>query len=135
MRKHRPFTICGNCEEIRYALHDAALKGEKTDSLMYMKREHLEIVSSERIDYQGVVTVRGLNPSDYLSIIANRVDQSAFGLLHHIVHNKFIRCHTMKVKLTGSIQHEHQNVLCLYSMTGKQEWGKSHCRDSSWPFD
>ena len=79
--------------------------------------DHLEMVRWERIEYKKHRDMAILHPEQYLSIIVDGADQSAFRLPRFAANTKGERGHSFKVRLIGVILHAVPNRLHLYTMT------------------
>lgn len=130
VRKHSRFAKCDVCEGLRSALKTAVLKRLSTVDLKAQKSTHLKRIWAERLSYKKNRDRAILDPNNYLSIIVDGADQSAFGLPHFTVKTKSERGHAIKVKLIGVLQHSTINVLRLFTMTDEHETGANHIIES-----
>jgi len=127
VRKSSRFTVCDTCEQIRAAMKDAVLKGGDTRELKARKREHLKMVSDERMEYQKKRDRTRLEPSVYCSVIVDGADQSAYGLPHFTTKTKDTsKGRGLKVHLIGALEHNVDNILHLFTMTEEHETGSNH---------
>ena len=126
VRKTTRFTKCGICERIRVALLDATARNLKTDAIIKQHSDHLQFIKNERLEYKAKVELSKLKPLEYLSIVVDGADQSAFALPHFMVSVKDQRGLGLKVHLIGLLQHAHQSVLELYTMTDEHKKGSNH---------
>lgn len=67
-----------------------------------------------------------ISPSDYMSIVVDGADQSAFGLPHFVTVTKDTKGHAIKIKLVGLIEHGVDNRIALYTMSENFETGANH---------
>ena len=67
-----------------------------------------------------------LQPDQFLSIIIDGADQSAFGLAHFMVKSKDDRGHALKVRLIGLLEHNQLNRLRLFTLTEEYPTGANH---------
>ena len=125
MRTQR-FSICGQCDRLKTCLREAILQGRDTSTIKEQRKLHLDFVFRERMEYHIKKDRARLNGSEYLSIIVDGADQSAFGLPHFTTKNKSQRGHALKVKLIGIIDHQVEKQLTLMTMTEEHATGANH---------
>ena len=130
VRKHTGFSKCDTCETLRASPRSAILSRKSTEDLKDRKTAHLHMVWEERLQYKKKKERAMLQPSDYLSMIVDGADQSAFGLPHFSVETKAERGHSIKVKLVGVLLHAMQNHLRLFALTDEHETGANHIIES-----
>ena len=95
-----------------------------------------EIQAAQKIHYDHVATERKaykmnkdnakINPSEFMSIVMDGADQSAFGIPHCVTMTKDTKGHSIKVKLIGILEHGPENNASLYTMTENFETGANH---------
>ena len=83
-------------------------------------------MGKERIEYQKKRDRSKLHSKEYLSIIIDGADQSAFGLPHFTPNVKNQRGHAMKVQFVGLLDHPLPNDLLLPTMTQEHKTGANH---------
>lgn len=130
VRKNSRFSKCDTCETLRASLRNAVLNRVSTMDLKERKSAHLRMVWQERLQYKKNRDRAILQPSQYMSMIIDGADQSAFGLPHFTVKTKNERGHSIKVKLVGVLQHGVQNHLRLYTLTDEHQTGANHIIES-----
>ena len=91
-----------------------------------LKAEHYDLVAKERQAYKMNKDKSLLNPSEYMSIVVDGADQSAFGLPHFVNITKDTRGHALKIKLIGVMEHSATGRVGLYTMTEDHETGANH---------
>lgn len=126
VRKSSRFTKCSLCEQLRSALVDTVRAGQSTEELLNQKRDHNSFVRKERREYFSKMERSILSPKEYISVIVDGADQSAFSLPHFTTKTKDQRGQGLKVHLIGLLQHSFTNNLCLYAMTENHETGSNH---------
>lgn len=126
VRKTSRFTKCTTCEHLRSAMVNAVRAGQPTDELLIQKRVHNEFVTRERREYCRKKEQAILRPKDFLSIIIDGADQTAFSIPHFTTSTKDQRGHGLKVHLIGLLKHGATNQLHLYTMTENHETGSNH---------
>lgn len=126
VRKASRFTKCGTCERLRSALQQAVSRRLSTHDLLVEKAEHLSFVNRERREYKRKSELAALYPTEYLSVVIDGADQSAFALPHFVHKVKDSRGHGIRVHLIGLLQHEKENRLHLFTMTDEHETGSNH---------
>lgn len=126
VRKYSRFTKCSTCERLRAALGDAFCNRQETRILKDQKRLHHEFIRRERLEYQSKRERAILYPADYLSLVIDGADQSAFTLPHFAVKTKEQRGVGIKIHLIGVLQHRSLNRLSLYTMTDEHQTGSNH---------
>ena len=99
-RVHR-FTLCGDCEAYKSAMRTGAKTGARLAQIMADKKAHYDLVATERQAYKMNQDNAKLNPSEYISVVIDGADQSAFGLPHFVTITKDTKGHSLKVKLIG----------------------------------
>lgn len=80
----------------------------------------------ERLEYKKRRDSAILNPSEYLSLIIDGADQSAYGFPHFAANTKVDRGNAMKVRLIGTLQHSVPKRLRLLTMTLKHKTGANN---------
>lgn len=126
VRRAIRFTKCATCERIRTALLDATSRNLSTDDLLLEQSKHLEFIYNERLEYKSKVELAKLKPLEYLSIVVDGADQSAYSLPHFIFDVKDQRGLGIKVHLIGLLHHAQQSILQLYTMTDEHKKGSNH---------
>ncbi len=128
VRKLGRFAKCTICEQLREGLAEATKNGDhKRQSLIKkMKTEHNEMVGRERREYKKKRDKARLQPTEYMSMIVDGADQSAFGLPHFMIKTKDDRGHTIKVRLVGLLEHNQVNKLRLFTLTEEFPSGANH---------
>ena len=120
------FTSCDTCDQLRTALREHIISGANTSSVKDRRKKHIQFVARERMEYQKKKDRARTHSNDYLSIIIDGADQSAFGLPHFTTSTKSQRGHAMKVKLVGLLEHQVENKLSLLTMTQEHATGSNH---------
>ena len=120
------FTSCDRCDELRTALRDHIMTAKSTATLNVSRKEHLDFIAMERLEYQKKRDRARLNTNECLSIIIDGEDQSAFGLPQFTTCVKSQRGHALKVKLVGILHQQLENKLSLYTMTQEHGTGANH---------
>lgn len=126
VRKHSRFTKCETCEELRDALATAVSHRRCTLTIRDKITNHLEIIRRERLEYRKRRETAILHPRDYVSMIIDGADQSAYGLPKLAVTTKGEKGHALKVRLIGILTHSVPNKLHLYTLTEEYETGANH---------
>ena len=67
-----------------------------------------------------------LHPAEFMSIVIDGADQSAFCLPHFVTIKKDTKVHSLKVKLVGVLDHGTELQAALYTMTENFETGANH---------
>ena len=126
VRKYQRFTKCDTCERIRSAFAEALRSGKCTDSIKKEQAAHNHFISLERREYTRKTELATLRPSQYLSIVVDGADQTAYNLPHFVTKIKGSRGDGMKVHLIGLLQHRNVNKLNLFTMTANHQTGANH---------
>ncbi len=128
VRKLGRFAKCSTCEQLRSSIHDAASRRDYKSLALYRraKAEHNELIAKERREYKKKRDRAMLQPDQYLSVILDGADQSAFGLPHFMVKTKDDRGHSLKVRLIGLLEHNQKNKLRLFTLTEEYPTGANH---------
>ncbi len=126
VRRSSRFTVCDTCEQLRATLRETVLKGGDTSALKARTREHLKMVSDERMEYQMKRDRTRLEPSSYCSVIVDGADQSSYGLPHFTTKTKSTKGESLKVHLIGALEHNVENILHLFTMTQEHQTGSNH---------
>ena len=82
IRRVTRFTLCGECESYKQALRTAAKTGTRLAQIQEDRDRHVQLVATERQAYKMNQDNAKLNPSEYMSLVIDGADQSAFGLPH-----------------------------------------------------
>ncbi len=120
------FTTCERSGDLRRETRDAIINGRCTEDIRKQRKKHLNFIAAERLAYQTKKNRGRLQSSNYLSIIIDGADQSAFGLPHFTTTPKSQRDHALKVKLIGLLEHRLPNRLFLFTMTEDHATGANH---------
>lgn len=67
-----------------------------------------------------------ISPFEYMSLVIDGADQSAFGRPHFVTVTKNTKEHVRKVKLVGIMEQNVDNRVPLYTMTENFEIGADH---------
>ncbi len=128
VRKLGRFAKCTTCEQLRKSIHDAAARRDYKSLAVYRRKkaEHNELIAKERREYKKKRDKAKLQPDQFLSIIVDGADQSAFGLPHFMIKTKDDRGHSLKVRLIGLLEHNQQNQLRLFTLTEEYPTGANH---------
>jgi len=126
VRKYRRFSKCTICEEIDSAIKSAIVSHADTTEFKKRKAAHLNAIRRERIEYKKKRDRSILHPDQYLSMIIDGADQSAFGLPHLTVVTKDDRGQALKVRLVGVLHHGRPNKLRLFTLTAEHQTGANH---------
>ena len=126
VRKATRFTKCATCERIRKALLDAIARNLPTDDILQEQAAHHEFIYNERLEYKSKTELAKLRPLEYLSIVVDGADQSAYVLPHFVFDIKGVNGFGMKVHLIGLLQHAQRHVLNLFTMTDEHQKGSNH---------
>ncbi len=128
VRKLGRFAKCAICEQLREARSKALIRNDLKElkQIQEQKKQHNEFIARERREYKKKRDMSKLHPSDYLSIIVDGADQSAFGLPHFMVKTKDDRGHSLKVRLIGLLGHYQENRLRLFTLTEEYPTGANH---------
>ena len=126
VRKATRFTKCSTCERIRKALLDATARNLPTDDLLKEQADHHDFIYQERLQYKSNVELAKLKPLEYLSIVVDGADQSAYTLPHFIFDIKGVNGVGIKVHLIGLLEHAFRSGLQLYTMTDEHQKGSNH---------
>lgn len=126
LRNFRKFARCTTCEEIRASLKAAVIQRQITDDLKLLKREHIHMVSRELLLYRKKNDQTMLHGSNYMSIIIDGSDQSAYGLPHFTIHSKAENGHSNKVRLVSLLHQRIPNKLILLTMSEEHENSDNH---------
>ncbi len=130
VRKKSRFTICSTCDEINTSLENALKNRSDTMNILTRKRDHMDYVNRERLEYRRKRNNAIREPSKYCSLIMDGADQSAYGLPHFTTTTKDVKGQSMKVRLIGVLQHASTNTLRLYTMTEEHKTGANHIIES-----
>lgn len=84
VRKVSRFRKCGTCESLRSEILKATSRNLDTADLLAKKASHLRFVETERREYKVKVELSKLKPREYISIVIDGADQSAYSLPHFI---------------------------------------------------
>ena len=111
VRKLGRFAKCSLCEQLREGIAEAANNRDfkRKEILKRQKKEHNESIARERREYKKKKDKARLQPTEYLSMIVDGADQSAFGLPHFVIKTKDDRGHSLKVRLLGLLEHNQVN--------------------------
>ncbi len=128
VRKLGRFAKCSTCERLRRAISDAVAKRDHKNLpiLRRQKADHNHLIAKERREYKKKRDKARLQPNNYLSIIVDGADQSAFGLPHFMIKTKDDRGHSLKVRLIGLLEHNQENKLRLFTLTEEYPTGANH---------
>ncbi len=128
IRKLGRFAKCTACEQLRKTIHDAAARRDFKSLAIYRRKkaEHNELIAKERREYKKKRDQARLQPDQFLSIIVDGADQSAFGLPHFMIKTKDDRGHSLKVRLIGLLEHNQTNQLRLFTLTEEYPTGANH---------
>ena len=125
MRSQR-FSICDEGHRIKVNLNGAILKGLSTKDIKTQRKNHLEFIFRQRLEYQMKKDRARLHSSNSCSIIIDGADESAFGLPHFTTKTKSQCGHMMKFKVVGLLEHRIVNKLTLLTMTEEHATGANH---------
>lgn len=126
IRKRTRFTICHECETIRSGLNSAGTNVARAAAFREKKTEHQKMIRRERQGYSRKCEEAKLYPEQFMSVIVDGADQSAFGLPHFTFSTKNTSGHSIKIKLVGVLEHGSSKSLSLYVMTEEFETGSNH---------
>lgn len=126
VKKSTRFTKCSLCERLREALAQATRDGTPCGVLKQKKAAHYDFVFRERREYRRKRELSILRPAEYMSIVIDGADQTAFTLPHFAVSVKDTRGHGMKVHMIGLLHHGIINQLNLFLMTDEHETVSNH---------
>lgn len=91
-----------------------------------MIKNHHEMVAHERGENYRKRELAILEPTNFLLIIIDGADHSAFGQPHLVTNPKDGRERSLKVKLVGMLQHGRPDKLLSLTMTKGHETGAIH---------
>ncbi len=128
VRKLGRFAKCTSCEQLRRGISDALARRDYNTVTLLRRRkaEHNDYIARERREYKKKRDKAKLQPDQFLSIIVDGADQSAFGLPHFMVKTKDDRGHSLKVRLIGLLEHNQENRLRLFTLTEEYPTGANH---------
>ncbi len=128
VRKIGRFAKCSTCVKLQKFVHDAASARDFKSLAIYRKKksEHNGLIAMERREYKKKRDKAKLQPDQYLSIIVDGADQSAFGLPHFMIKTKDDGGHSLKVRLIGLLEHNQRNKLRLFTLTEEYPTGANH---------
>lgn len=126
IRRVTKFTLCGTCESYKVELRNGVTNATRMSEIQNARKAHYDLVATERQAYKINQDNAKLNPSEYMSLVLDGADQSAFGLPHFVTITKDTKGHCIKVKLIGILEHGPQNRAALYTMTENFETGANH---------
>lgn len=106
MRRATNFTLSPICESYKSAIRETA----RTCACFHVfrrcdRKSHYELIAAARQAYKVNRENSAISLSDYMSLVLDRADQSAFGLPHFVTVTKETKVHTLKVKLIGIMEH------------------------------
>jgi len=126
VRRSTRFSKCATCERIRTALIEASAKKLNTEAILEEHARHIDFISKERLEYKTKIELTKLHPLEYMSVVIDGADQSAYSLPHFTFDTKEQRGYRMKVHLIGLLHHMKKSCLELYTMTDEHKKGSNH---------
>ena len=124
LRKYLLFAKCDICVQNRIqrgiSIDLAVIEKRKNDMKL-----HLEYIKMERDYYTSKKDQARLNPCEYLSLVLDGSDQSAYGIPHfREISKTTATAHKMKCHLVGVISHGNQKVF-TYTITERWPHGSN----------
>jgi len=126
IRRVTRFTVCSTCEMFKRHMQQAVRTGAEMSMIQSDRRAHYKLIATERQAYKMNQDKSAVSPAEYMSIVIDGADQSAFGLPHFVAVTKDTSGHAIKVKLVGLIEHGVENRASLFTMTDNFETGANH---------
>lgn len=112
-------------QRVRVILLHLVTKGLSTSFILAQKSAYIEFVGLERRKYKQMVEILVLKSLEFMSIVIDCSDQSAYTLPHFVYKVKDTRGKGIKVHLKGLLHHGVENHLHLYTMTADQVTGSN----------
>ena len=97
IRRVTRFTLCARIESYKTPLRQAAVSVTRLAQILADRNRHVNLISNERKAYKTNQENDNLNPSEYMSLVVDGADQSAFGLPHFVTVAKKTKCHSLKL--------------------------------------
>lgn len=100
--------------------------GKDTCERKYLRDAKVKFIGKERLEYRKKTKRKTFHPSEYLSLVVDRTDQTTFPIPHFVTPTKYQQGHGISVHFIGVLQHAPGSTPELFTITDENATPSNH---------